>query len=44
MNMDIEDAVNTFCIFYIEKYNEYLEYEKSKQEVETKRAFSNLRA
>lgn len=32
MNMDIEDAINTFVILYIDRYNENLAYEKSKNE------------
>ena len=29
MNMDIEDAINTFIIHYINRYNENLAYEES---------------
>lgn len=30
--MDIEDAVQTFCIHYINKFNENAEYERQKVE------------
>ena len=30
-NMDIEDAINTFCIMYINRYNENLAYESNKK-------------
>lgn len=29
MEMDIEDAINTFCIYYIDRYNENLAYESN---------------
>lgn len=30
MDMDIEDAINTFCIHYINRVNENLYYEDAK--------------
>ncbi len=32
MDMDIEDAVRTFCIHYINKFNENAEYERQNLE------------
>lgn len=31
MDMDIEDAINTFMILYIQRYNENLAYESSRK-------------
>ena len=30
MDLDIEDAINTFVVHYIDRYNENLAYESSK--------------
>lgn len=30
-DMDIEDAINTFCIMYINRYNENLAYESNRK-------------
>ena len=30
--MDIEDAINTFMILYIERFNEYLIYENAQKQ------------
>lgn len=30
MEMDIENAINTFCIFYINRLNENIAYEEAK--------------
>ena len=30
-DMDIENAINTFCIMYINRYNENLAYESNKK-------------